>query len=111
LIKARSVWFDSLSYIFHGFPGWKGVKIILCIIAEFVLRVRHLAADLLLFLTVELAVLYIGGNAMVLQPFIILFAAITRVCGDVGRFYFDILYVLPDSQGAIAQGAGKRRLQ
>src|ERR1700722_7133147 len=42
---------------------------------------------------VKLIVLDISGNALMFQPLIILFAAITSVCCDVIRFLFKALYV------------------
>ena len=95
LLVAALVGFDPFSYLFHAFACRAPIPIGDWVIDKFVGPIGLLLISLLMTLVpVELIVLYIGGNALILQPLVILFAAITSIGRDIGRLLFKGFYVL-----------------
>ena len=94
LWKATVVGLDPFSCLFHAFACRTTIAIGERVIDKLVGCIGLLIPLLMTLVPVERIVLYIGGNAFVFQPLIVLFAAIAGIGCDVGRFLPKGFYML-----------------
>ena len=70
--------------------------ILVVIIAEFIGSIRFFVSYCFVLHPVKLIVLYIGGDALIFQPLIVLFRTITGICCNGIGLLLKVVYMLAD---------------